>query len=872
MAKKKKSNQRKRSSRSVRQSAAEKRKREQAEATDQDDAAESSAPQTSGGVELSEYLDEGDGSANIAHMVQPQQPPKIPRVLPVLPIRGSVMFPATIVPIGVGRPSSLELLEQWLPKSKLLALFTQKEEDTEEPGIDDLYAVGTVGMVLKVIRQPDDSISIIVQGIRRVCVRSVVERDPFMKVELAQIQEVPGKGKTFDAEVEQLRSEASQLIDLSPAAPEQAQTVLLNIEQPAQLADFLAANLSLDVHRKQQLLEQRDVAKRLREVHQEVARQLEIARLQQKIHEDVQSSIGESQRKLFLREQVKAIQHELGEDDDGGSQSVENLRERLDKADPPQAVMAEAKRELRRLESIPVASPEYSVITNYLELIADLPWKMRTDDQLDLNRAQQILDRDHFNLNKVKRRLIEYLAVRKLNPHGRGPILCLIGPPGVGKTSLGQSVADALGRKFARLSLGGIRDEAEIRGHRRTYIGAMPGRIIQELRRAGANNPVFMLDEVDKLGSDFRGDPTSALLEVLDPKQNNAFVDRYLDVPFDLSQCLFICTANYMGNIPGPLQDRLETIEIPGYTDHDKLAIARKYLVPRQLKENGLKTSQCQFLVSGLNALIEGYTREAGVRELERQIGAVSRGVAAEVAGAPSRKDSNAKQTTKNKTNGQARASRNKPKKRTKLAKVDPSFVRDMLGPEKYVRDLDTRTRMPGIAIGLAYTPVGGEILFIEATRYAGKGTVTLTGQIGDVMKESATTAMSLFKSRASQFDFNLNTLKDTDIHIHVPAGAVPKDGPSAGVAMYTALASLLTGKLVKSKVAMTGEVTLRGNVLPIGGVKEKSLAAARAGIKTILLPKDNERDYEEVDEQVKKKCKFVFVETVDEVLKHTLG
>ena len=499
-------------------------------------------------------------------------------------------------------------------------------------------------------------------------------------------------------------------------------------------------------------------------------------------------------------------------------------------------------------------------------MIADLPWQLRTDDQLDLVRAREILDRDHFDLEKVKRRLIEYLAVRKLNPEGRGPILCLIGPPGVGKTSLGQSVADALGRKFARISLGGIRDEAEIRGHRRTYIGAMAGRIIQELRRAGANNPVMMLDEVDKLGSDFRGDPTSALLEVLDPRQNNAFVDRYLDVPFDLSQVLFICTANYLGDIPAPLQDRFETIEIPGYTDHDKYAIARKYLVPRQLSENGLKRKQCQFMACGLKKIIDGYTREAGVRELERQIGAVCRGVAAEVAGAPARPD---------KANGNGKKKNgkvSKTRKRTAVAKVDEAFVRNMLGPEKYVRDLDMRTRMPGVAIGLAYTPVGGEVLFIEATRFAGKGNVTLTGQIGDVMKESATAALSLFKSRAERFDFDLQQLAESDIHIHVPAGAVPKDGPSAGVAMYTALCSLLLHRNVKSNVAMTGEVTLRGTVLPIGGVKEKSLAAARAGIKTILLPKENERDFEEIDDQVKRKCKFVFVETVDDVLKHALG
>lgn len=856
----------------------QKNKKQVASTKSQDNRKKSSKPdgesskKPSNNVDLSEFLEDGESQNNIANIVQPQQPPRIPRVLPVLPIRGAVMFPNTIVPIGVGRPSSLKLLETWLEKSKLVALFTQREETEEDPGVEDLYQVGTVGMVLKVLRQPDDTISIIVQGVRRVSIRSVVQHEPFMKVELGQINEVSGKGKAFQAEIEQLRNEASELIQLSPAAPEQAQTVLLNIEGAGQLSDFLAANLSLDVHRKQQLLEQRDIAKRLREVHREVVRQLEIARLQQKIHSDVQDSIGESQRKLFLREQVKAIQRELGEDEDGGGQVVEKLRDRLEKANPPEPVMAEAMRELRRLEAVPPASPEYSVITNYLELIADLPWNDSTQDNLDLQRARQILDRDHFDLEKVKRRLIEYLAVRKLNPEGRGPILCLVGPPGVGKTSLGQSVADALGRKFARLSLGGIRDEAEIRGHRRTYIGAMPGRIIQELRRAGANNPVLMLDEVDKLGSDFRGDPTSALLEVLDPRQNNAFVDRYLDVAFDLSKILFICTANYMGNVPSPLQDRLEVIQIPGYTDHDKLAIARKYLVPRQRKENGLKTTDATFRVGGINKLIDGYTREAGVRELERQIGAVCRGVAAQVAGLKPTGNNGESKSKASQTANATPTKRPKPRRNAKgAAIVDDKFVREMLGPEKFTRDLDMRTRMPGVAIGLAYTPSGGEVLFIEATKYPGKGNITLTGQIGDVMKESASAAVSLFKSRADQFDFDVNSLSTADIHIHVPAGAVPKDGPSAGISMYTAVASLLLNRKVRSRVAMTGELTLRGTVLPIGGVKEKSLAAARAGIKTVLLPKENERDLEEIDDQVRKKCDFILVETVDQVLEHAL-
>ncbi|MBL4702105.1 MAG: endopeptidase La, partial [Phycisphaeraceae bacterium] len=592
---------------------------------------------------------------------------------------------------------------------------------------------------------------------------------------------------------------------------------------------------------------ERDVAKRIRLVHQHVSAQLEILKLQQKIQEDVHSSIGESQRKIFLREQLKAIQNELGEGAGGYSDStITDLRQRLEEANPPEKAMADALRELERLESIPPASPEYSMILTYLELVADLPWAVCSKDNLDLDVAQNVLDRDHYGLEKVKRRLIEYLAVRKLNPEGRGPILCLVGPPGVGKTSLGHSIANALGREFIRMSFGGIRDESEIRGHRRTYIGAMPGRIIQELKRAGTNNPVMMLDEIDKLGSDFRGDPASALLEVLDPRQNNAFVDRYLDLAFDLSQVIFICTANYLENIPAALRDRMEIIDITGYTDNDKLQIARKYLLPRQLVENGLRKAECKWDAGALRKTIEDYTREAGVRELERQIGAVCRSIAAQVA---------------------------KGKRRSrKIFKVDSDVVRQHLGAEKYFREMDDRTLVVGVVVGLAYTSVGGEILFIEATSYPGSGKIIITGQLGDVMKESASAALSLFKSRAGSLGYDVKKLESLDLHIHVPAGAVPKDGPSAGVSMYTSLVSLLLNIPVRSHLAMTGEVTLRGLVLPIGGVKEKSLAASRVGVKTIIMPKHNERDLEEVDTQVRKKCKFVFVENVDELLKVAFG
>lgn len=768
----------------------------------------------------------------------------LPEELPALPIRGTVLFPGTVMPLQVGRVASRRMLDESLPESKLIAVITQRDEDLDQPGPDDMHVVGCVANVLKLVRQPDDTVSIIVHGVKRIRIKEYSQLRPFMKVKPEEMPDKPGKGKNFDAAIAQLRQQAEDLIEATPNAPEQAVTVLMNIDEASNLADFLAANLNLDVQQKQDLLEEVDVSKRARAVHQHVSNQLEIARLQQKIQNDVQSSISDSQRKFYLREQLKAIQRELGEGDETGSdEALEELKRRLAEADPPEAVMKEADRELKRLAVIPPASPEFSVILTYLELIADLPWNTRSEDNLDLKRAREVLDRDHFNLEKVKRRLIEYLAVRKLNPEGRGPILCLVGPPGVGKTSLGQSIADALGRKFARLSLGGIRDEAEVRGHRRTYIGAMPGRIIQEMRRAGTNNPVMMLDEVDKLGSDFRGDPSSALLEVLDPRQNHAFMDRYLDVPFDLSNVIFIATANYIGNIPPALRDRMEVITIPGYTEHDKVEIAKRYLVPRQIEENGLTKSKAKWNVKAIRKVIEGYTREAGVRELERQIGAVCRGVAAEIASG-------------------------KKKSRT----VNPELVREFLGAERYYRDADTGVKEPGVVTGLAYTPYGGEILFIEVTSYEGKGQITLTGQIGRVMKESASTALSLFKSRASQFNYDLADLAKLDVHIHVPAGAVPKDGPSAGIAMFTAITSLLLKVPQKAKLGMTGEVTLRGLVLPIGGIKEKSLAAARAGIKTVILPKQNERDLEDIDKEVAKTVKFKPVENVDEVLELALG
>ena len=787
---------------------------------------------------------QGGEAASAEQVVGGEQQPAIPETLPVLPIRGTVLFPGTIVPFGIGRPASRQLLDEELPNSKVVAFFTQRDEEQENPGPEDLYEIGAAGMVLKLMRQPDETVQIIVHGLQRIRITSIEQDQPYLRAHVETLEEKAGSGKKHEAAVNQLRDQAHQLLEATPDVPEQAETVLMNIESPSNLADFLAANLNLEVEQKQPILEELDVDKRVRNVHGHVSRQLEMARLQQKIQQDVQSTISESQRKAYLREQMRAIQRELGEEE-GGGETVQQLRQRLEKADPPEYVMEEAERELNRLEAIPPASPEYSIITSYLEILAELPWKIHSEDNLDLDRARQILDRDHFDLEKVKRRLIEYLAVRKLNPEGRSPIICLVGPPGVGKTSLGQSIADALGRKFSRMSLGGIHDEAEIRGHRRTYIGAMPGRIIQEVRRCGTNNPVMMLDELDKVGHDFRGDPASALLEVLDPRQNHQFTDRYLNVAFDLSQVIFIGTANYMGTVPPALRDRLEVIDIPGYADPDKVEIAKKFLVPRQLKENGLKKAQCRWRVTGLRKIIDDYSRESGVRELERQIGAVCRAVAARVAG--------------EKQDGQG-------------AVVDDQFVRQTLGPEHHVRERDTKIDVPGVSIGLAYTPTGGEILFVEATSYAGSGHVTLTGQIGDVMKESANAALSLFKSRADQFHVDVEQFKKRDLHIHVPAGAIPKDGPSAGIAMFTAIASLLLEKPIRNNIAMSGEITLRGKVLPVGGIKEKTLAAERAGIKTIILPEANRNDLEEVNAQVRKRCNFEFVETVDDVLALALG
>lgn len=766
----------------------------------------------------------------------------LPKVIPIMPLRGVVLFPGTVAPLTVERSASRQLLEELLPTGRLLGLATQKDAELDLPGSDDLYEIGVLGNVLRMVRKSEDQTLVLIQIVERIRLKKFVSSVPYLKAEFEILEnKFPRKGDVWEATLRNLRESAKAFIDLNPGIPEEANQALAAIDSPSILTDFLATNLSLDLVQKQSLLEEVNVKKRAEVVQQTLNNQLHIAELQQKLRADVEDEFSDAQRRAYLREQLRAIQRELGEGD-GGEEQADDLRERLDAAGLPEGVMKQASRELKRLEMIPPASPEHSVIVSYLETIAELPWSRLSEDHNNLKLAREILDRDHFGLEKVKRRLIEYLAVRKLNPHGRGPILCFLGPPGVGKTSLGKSIADALGREFARISVGGLRDEAEIRGHRRTYIGSMPGRLIQEIRRVGTRNPVIMLDEVDKIGADFRGDPASALLEVLDPRQNDTFVDRYLDVPFDLSQVIFIATANTIHPVPAPLRDRMEVIDIPGYTTEEKLQIGRRYLVKRQLEENGIRASQAKWSITALSKIIEDYTREAGVRNLEREIGSICRAVAAKVA-----------------------------VNRKVVVKVTPDFVEEVLGPPKYARESKMFSSHPGVVNGLAYTPVGGEVLNIEAIRYPGKGGIKLTGQIGDVMKESMEAAWSLVRERATKMGIEPADFEKFDVHVHVPAGAVPKDGPSAGCAMFISLASLFANRRVNKDVAMTGEINLRGAVLPIGGLKEKALGAVQAGIKTILIPSLNMKDVPEIPESARKRLKILPMETVEDVLKAAL-
>ncbi|HET6249074.1 MAG TPA: endopeptidase La [Tepidisphaeraceae bacterium] len=773
----------------------------------------------------------------------------LPNALPILPIRNIVVFPGTVMPLNVGRAKSKSLLDEVMPGEKLIGVCTQKNPEVEDPAYTDLNPIGVACVILKLFKLPDGNQSIIVHGLARFRLKDLTQTEPFALGNIDVLEDVVTPGPGLDALVNSVRQQANRVIELSPNTPDEAAQVLNSITNPSALADFLAANLQADTIEKQQMLEELDVEKRLRMIAARLATQLDVLELQSKIQSQVKENIDKSQRRYYLQEQLKAIRKELGEGEGGGGGSeADTLRQKLVAAKLPEPVMKEAERELGRLETIPSASPEYGVIRTYLQILGELPWAITTPDKIDLKEARAVLDRDHYDLDKVKRRIIEFLAVLKLKTGRQSErtspaILCFVGPPGVGKTSLGKSIAESMGRKFIRVALGGVRDEADIRGHRRTYIGSMPGRLIAELRKAGSNNPVMMLDEIDKLGADFRGDPAAALLEVLDPAQNHTFTDHYLDVPFDLSRILFIATANTMDTVPGPLRDRMEVIEIPGYTNSDKLDIAKRYLVPRQLDFNGLTPKDARFNDLALKWIIESYTREAGVRNLERQIGAICRSIAADVVGG-----------------------------KTDKVTVDRAFIERVLGPRRFEPELASRTSVPGVATGMAYTPVGGEILFIEASRFPGRGAITLTGQIGEVMKESATAAYSLIRSRATQLGIDPKLLAESDIHIHVPAGAIPKDGPSAGVAMFTALASLMLNKPVRHDVAMTGEITLRGLVLPIGGLKEKTLAAMRAGIRQVIVPKRNEKDLPEIPDEVKRTLKFNFVENVDQVLELALG
>jgi ATP-dependent Lon protease len=762
---------------------------------------------------------------------------KLPDTIGILPIRNAVAYPGTVTPLAIGRERSKALLADIEPHESTIGLVTQRNHETDRPGFDDIYSVGTAASVLKIVKMPQGSIHIVIHGIARFKIIERLATEPYLKARVQLLNVKVKMTKKLEALIVSVRRTANRVIALSPNVPEEASVLLENIENPSALADFLAANLSLPIAEKQQLLEELDAAKRLEKISIALVKQLEVLELSHKIQSRVRESIDKNQREYFLQEQLKAIQSELGQEDHR-TEELRQISKNIKKAKMPEKVEAEALRELDRLSKIPPVSPEYSVIRTYLDWVCELPWSIQTEDQLDINKAERILNQDHYNLLKVKKRILEFLAVRKLNPTGKSPILCFVGPPGVGKTSLGKSIAHAMGRKFIRISLGGIRDEADIRGHRRTYIGALPGRILQELRKCGSKNPVFMLDELDKIGTDFRGDPASALLEVLDPEQNFSFTDHYLDEPFNLSTVMFIGTANYTEPVPPALRDRMEVIELPGYTKTEKLNIAKKYLIPRQLKEHGLTKRRLTIKDTALLAIIQSYTREAGVRNLERNIAAICRAIATEIA-----------------------------KDKKNRATIDRKDLAKILGPEQFESELALRTAIPGVATALAYTPVGGELLFIESASMPGKGNLLLTGQIGDVMKESAQTAFSIVKANAKKLKIDADTFRKFDYHIHVPAGAVPKDGPSAGVAMFTSLISLLLSKPTRPDVAMTGEITLRGLVLPIGGLKEKILAAKQAGIKTVILPARNKKDLPEVPKEARKGLKFAFVKNTNEVL-----
>jgi ATP-dependent Lon protease len=762
---------------------------------------------------------------------------ELPTTLPILPLKETVVFPESMTPLAIGQERSIKLIDDVIAGDRLLALVTVRDADAEAPGWDDLYEVGTAAVVHKMIRVPDGTLRVLVQGLRRVRIARHISDDPYLVGELEELPDHVEETKELEALTRNVQGLFARIIGLVPYLPEELQLAAANVDDPSALASLVASTLRLKTEEKQHLLELVDVQERLREISVILNRELEVFELGTKIQSQVQSEMEKGQREFYLRQQLKAIQTELGEDDPEQAEIAE-LRTRIDELDLPEEVDRAARRELTRLERLPSAAAEYGVIRTYLDWIVTLPWGTTTKDNLDLKHAREVLDADHFDLEKVKDRIIEFLAVSKLRGDASGQILCFVGPPGVGKTSLGQSISRTLGRKFARLSVGGVRDEAEIRGHRRTYIGALPGSIIRAIRDAESMNPVLLIDELDKMGADFRGDPASAMLEVLDPEQNRTFRDHYLDLPFDLSKVLFICTANTIDTIPAPLLDRMDVISLSGYTEDEKLGIAKRYLVPKQIEAHGLSPERVTVSDNALRLVIREYTREAGVRGLERRIADLCRKAARKVAEGYDGK-----------------------------VRIDERRVRQWLGPRRYSADVRKRTADPGVATGLAYTAAGGDVLFIEAQGYAGKGHLTITGQLGEVMQESAQAALSWVRSHTDQLGVPATWFSEHDIHIHVPAGAVPKDGPSAGVTMATALASLVQGIPVSPDVGMTGELTLTGQVLPIGGLREKVLAAQRAGLKRVVLPRENEQDLEDIPAEIKRELEFVLADSIEDVL-----
>ena len=759
--------------------------------------------------------------------------------LPVLPIRNAVLFPGAVAPFDVGREKSVALVEDVdnFP-APVIAIFAQKDPATDDPGADDLHQVGCAARVLKALKHSSGNYSLILQGLTRIKLEDVSQNAPYLKAKVKRLEESGVDDDEAEALSMSLRDIAKQVIQLMPELPREAGSLIDSIQAPGALADLVAANLDAPVEEKAQLLETVDAKERIRKVLRLLTRQLEILKMRERINSQIKEEMGKNQREYVLRQQLKAIKEELGEDD-GDQGDLDGIEERIAKAQLPNEAEQVAKKQLKRLRNMQVGSAEYTVVRTYLDWILDLPWHNATPDNLDIAAVRKVLDEDHYGLEKVKKRILEYLAVRKLKKDKKGPILCLIGPPGVGKTSLGRSIARSLGRKFHRISLGGVHDEAAIRGHRRTYVGALPGQVIQGMKKVGTINPVFMLDEVDKIGHDFRGDPAAALLEVLDPEQNNTFADHYLEIPFDLSNVMFVATANVADPIPPPLRDRMEILEIPGYTRNEKLAIARQHLIPKQIEEHGITKEQLEISDTAVDEIIDHYTREAGVRTLERQVASVIRGVAVKIAEGD-----------------------------TKPRKIEgPEQIHEFLGAPRYTSEVAERTEEPGVATGLAWTSVGGEILFIEATKMFGTGKLQLTGQLGDVMKESAQAALSYVRTNAEKLGLAKDFLEKSDLHIHIPAGAMPKDGPSAGVTMFTALVSMLSGVRVRHDVAMTGEITLRGRVLPIGGLKEKVLAAHRAGIKRVLIPERNKADLDEIPAEIKNDLEFILISKMDQLL-----